>query len=79
MKNKAKKPLVPSSKTLINIIVSSDDIKNTAEKLNVEPKKIYNVLSGNNKRDEAVVLKVMKRCISSRLKKEQKILDKVKL
>lgn len=79
MKNKAKIPLVPSAKTLINIIVSSDDIRNTATKLNVEPKKIYNVLSGNNKRDEAVVLKVMKRCISSRLKKEQKILDKIQL
>ena len=79
MKNKGKNTIVPSAKTLINIIVSSDDIRNTATKLNVEPKKIYNVLSGNNKRDEAVVLKVMKRCITSRLKKEQKILSKIQL
>lgn len=77
MENNVKIKLVPTAKTLINIIVSSDDIRNTANKLGVEPKKIYNVLSGNNKRDEIVVLKVMKRCIASRLKKEQKILAKI--
>ena len=77
MQNTANKKIVPTPKTLMNAIASSDDIKATAAKLKIEASKVYNVLSGNNKKDELEVLKAMKNVIQKRLKEEQKVLEKV--
>lgn len=79
MKNAETKKIVPSAKSLINIIVCSDDIRTAANKLHREPMLIYNVLNGNNKRDENIVIKVLKKTIAQRLKKEQKILEKINI
>lgn len=77
MQNKEKSQIVPSPKDLLNLIVSSDDIREAAKTLNVDTKKIYNVLNDSNKRDLRIVLKVLKKTIQKRIKKEQLILDRV--